>query len=97
MNKQNTQMAARQNRFKRRKMADNVENGPTSTENDFEIIITDKKIERILKIGQYFDERMFLFERLNGEWALIPTKVANIKYPDEVMAFYEKHLQLENL
>lgn len=57
-------------------------------------VVEDKKIERILELGFYFNERMFLFKRLNGEHGLIPTKLANIMYPDDVMDFYELHLVL---
>lgn len=64
---------------------------------DHEIIIKDKQIKRIVKIGVYFGVTMFCFQRLTGEEALIPTKIANIKYPNAVMDFYEEHLELQDL
>lgn len=58
-----------------------------------QVIIDDDDIDTILEAVIYFDdERSFLFRRSNGEYGVIPIKVANIKYPDAVMEFYEKSL-----
>lgn len=54
-----------------------------------QVILEDREIERILDFGVYFNERVFLVQRLNGERGLVPTKLANIVYPDAVMNFYE--------
>lgn len=62
----------------------------TTAEKHIRVIIEDDDIE-ILEFGTYFDEPTFLFRRSNGARALLPTKVANIRYPDAVMEFYEKH------
>lgn len=84
----------------RAKIADSnaaaTDNQQTSVDNKYRILINDNRIERILYIGMFYDQCMFLFQRLNGERALIPTKVANIKYPNAVMDFYEQHLQIED-
>lgn len=69
---------------------------PAPDESNLNIIIDDDKIVKILEFGIWFNERMFLIQRLNDECAWIPTKVANIKYPDEVMEFYEKHIDWSN-
>lgn len=71
-----------------------IDKRPNSTETELKIHINDKRIDGILKFGLYSDVRMFLYQRLNGECALIPTKVANTKYPYAVIDFYEKYLQL---
>ena len=73
---------------------DTIDKRPESTETELKIHINDKKINGILKFGLYSDVRMFLYQRRNGECALIPAKVANTKYPYEVIDFYEKYLQL---
>lgn len=58
-----------------------------------QVIIDDDDIDTILEAVIYFDdERSFLFRRSNGDLGVIPIKVANIKYPDAVMEFYEKSL-----
>lgn len=64
----------------------------STADNHLQVIIEDDEIDEILEFGTYFDEKMFLFQRLNGEQALLPTKVAHLKYPDAVMTFYEKHI-----
>lgn len=56
------------------------------------VVLDDKRIKRILKLGYSAGEKMFAIERLNGELALIPTRIANILYPDEVLDFYNRHI-----
>lgn len=53
----------------------------------------DDKIVKILEIGIWCNVPMFLIQRRNEERIWISTKVANIKYPDDVMDFYEKFIE----
>lgn len=64
------------------------------TVNSLRIIIDDDEIDTILKLGTFHGENVFLFKRLNGQTAVIPMKIANIKYPDAVMDFYERHASI---
>ncbi|XP_055313846.1 heterochromatin protein 1-like [Sitodiplosis mosellana] len=62
-------------------------------ENRLQIIVDDAEIKKILARGTFHGEEMFRFERLNGNgYAVIPIKVANMKYPKAVIDFYESHI-----
>lgn len=70
-------------------------NSPKRSNKKLQVIIDDSEIDTILEMGSTsFGDRMFLFRRLNGEKAIIPIKVAYIKYPDAVMDFYEKAMMI---
>lgn len=65
-----------------------------SAKNYLKISIDEDEIDEIIGIGKQLNECMFKFKRNNGEFGIIPVKVANIKYPDAVLDFYEKTIIL---
>lgn len=78
----------------RQATTENMAQEENADENDLRVNIDDDEITRIIELRSYDGENMFLFQRLNGENALIPTKVANIKYPVAVIDFYEQLISM---